>query len=413
MALQQERQSPIFTAFFIQLIVGGFLLIALLHRQRDLALLTFLILVIMAGAKIWSLASLKNLSIHTEVNRNRLFPEEKLKVFTRVENRKWLPVRFFLELFSGDDFHPMVEAPDLEHRCGLLWYQSADFKWELTARRRGVLTLGESQMTTGDFLGFFQEQKHVFRSSIEVVVYPRIIPIRPFDFPKKDFFSIPGAKSPVQDPIFIIGTRDYQRWQPARYIHWKASARRNRLQEKVFEPSAQAKMLFIVDVVSFFNNEADAQFERALEVTASMAVHCYQRGYSLGILTNGRVINGSQHIPVSREAHTLSKILETLGRLKMKAHHPLKQTLSRHNITHWGLSAMCFAFEIDGDVKDTEKMLKHRDIPMISVVCRQQTAETSHTTRIKEIFGGGKNLVMLEDMIIENNKATSETNEAT
>ncbi|MBW1691959.1 MAG: DUF58 domain-containing protein, partial [Deltaproteobacteria bacterium] len=49
----------------------------------------------------------------------------------------------------------------------------------------------------------------------------------------------------------MLGTRDYQNWRPARHIHWKASASHNRLQEKVFEPSEQEKVLLAVEVSQF------------------------------------------------------------------------------------------------------------------------------------------------------------------
>ncbi len=41
----------------------------------------------------------------------------------------------------------------------------------------------------------------------EVVVYPRIVNIRPVTLPKREFFGIPGAKSPVEDPVFVFGTK--------------------------------------------------------------------------------------------------------------------------------------------------------------------------------------------------------------
>jgi len=44
-----------------------------------------------------------------------------------------------------------------------------------------------------------------------LIVYPRLISIRPFPLPRLDFFGVPKAKHPVQDPIYILrATRDYQ-----------------------------------------------------------------------------------------------------------------------------------------------------------------------------------------------------------
>ena len=75
--------------------------------------------------------------------------------------------------------------------------------------------------------------------------------LAPFNLPKRDFFGVPGGESPVNDPVYILGTSDYHYGRPSKYIHWKASARYQRLQEKVFDSSEQEKVLFLIDVGEF------------------------------------------------------------------------------------------------------------------------------------------------------------------
>ena len=138
----------------------------------------------------------------------------------------------------------------------LWWRQKADFRWELKAQRRGVYPIGPPRITVADLLGFFPKERE--QAPLQIIVYPRIIPLVPFSVPRRDFFGVPGKKSPVKDPIYILGTRDYQHWQPAKYIHWKASARHSRLQEKVFDPSEQEKVLLVLDVTPFSRSEEAA-----------------------------------------------------------------------------------------------------------------------------------------------------------
>ncbi|MFC1885427.1 DUF58 domain-containing protein, partial [Thermodesulfobacteriota bacterium] len=262
----------------------------------------------------------------------------------------------------------------LYNELSLLWYQKTNFEWELSARQRGVYNVGPPMIRAGDLFGFYSKARKPEKESLSVVVYPRLVPIRTFDFRRKDFFGVPGAKSPVQDPIYILGTRDYHHWQPARYIHWKASARHNRLQEKVFEPSSQEKILLMVDVMQFEKQNARDDFEKALEVAASLAVQCEQNGYAIGFLTNGKVKGGQAFLPVSRGRQQLLAILETLARLDMKSQSPFVDLFLNGISFHWGISGVCFAYESDMFINTLDNYFLHRHIPTVFLVCRTASA---------------------------------------
>jgi uncharacterized protein (DUF58 family) len=371
MALVKDRPPPsIYTTLLLQLMTGVFCFIALLNRQRDLVLLTLLILVIMAGARMWSRISLRGLRVHAQVDRSKIFPGERLALGVSVENRKWLPVHVYLEMFAANDLPPTEGSNDFSYECGLLWHQTSNFQWHFCGRRRGVFQLGPVQAVAGDALGFYLNTEKAYRPPIDIVVYPKLVPLKPITFPRKDFFGLPGAKSPVLDPIYILGTRDYQHCQPARYIHWKASARHNRLQEKVFEPSSQAKLLFLVDVGSFAERHARDDFERALEVVASLMVHCDRSGFALGFSTNGLVRGGGADIPVSRGSQKLSVMLEVLARLEIVAQGSLRDHLRLIEPLPRGLSVMSFGYEENGETQALREFFAYRTIPLIQVVSR-------------------------------------------
>ncbi|RJQ78102.1 MAG: DUF58 domain-containing protein [Desulfobacteraceae bacterium] len=366
---EKYHQQSVYSVFIIQLALAVFLMIALLNGRRDLVLLTLLMLVIMTSARWWSCVSLNRLRIEIRTDRSKLFPGEELQVGVRVENQKWLPVCFRLEMFFAGGLQPTEE--DTTRECGLLWHQGTEFQWKLRTLQRGVYRLGSAQITAGDFFGFYLRARKLERAPVEIVVYPRIRPVRTPAYPAKNFFGQPGARSPVQDPIYILGTRDYHHWQPARYIHWKASARHDRLQEKVFEPSSQAKILFLLDAASFARHEAGADFERAIEVAASTALQCHRKGHALGFLTNATVEGGTNRVAVSHSPHKLSDILEILARLKMQTVGALAESLRRGAPMPWGVSAVCFSYEIDEETRAVEILCKLRRIPVIFLLCRQ------------------------------------------
>ena len=184
--------------------------------------------------------------------------------------------------------------------------------------------------------------------------------------PRRDFFGIPGAESPVQDPIYILGTRDYQHGRPAKTIHWKATARHHKLQEKIFEPSAQEKILLVVDVGTFARRGAAEAFERMLEAVASMAVRLAERGCAVGLVANGRMAGeGSAIVPVTRNPQQLTTLLEALARMQMEPVQDLLAVFRHHLRLPWGISCLYFALEKDEAARTAKEYFTQRRIPFL------------------------------------------------
>ena len=289
---------------------------------------------------------------------------------TRVQNAKVLPVLvqsvgFFLNVFPSRPRTPL----HVEKECSLLWYQEADFQWHLTALRRGVYQIGPAQLRVGDLFGFYSKTQSATTAQ-EIIVYPRLIPLKPLVLPRRDFFGIPGAKSPIEDPVYVYGTRDYQSGRPARYIHWKASARFRQLQEKICEPAAQEKILLIVDVGRFAEQGAHAEFEKILEAAASAAVRFDRSGFAVGLATNGTLRGpGTNVVPIGRGPRQVPKILETLARLQMTPRAGLTDILRRGLTIPWGTTGFSLSYEPDGSFREVLAFFEHRRVPVVTVAC--------------------------------------------
>jgi uncharacterized protein (DUF58 family) len=368
----ESRLPSVFIIPLVQIMVGVCLFISLLYGQRDLTMLALLVLGITIGTKLWSRISLSGIKCSSMVDKHKLFPGESLALHVSAENTKFLPVWLQMSMHVEGALDPSSEEISFTNDCGLLWYQQARFNWKLVARRRGVYRVGQVHMKVGDIFGFFPREKRT-EGDIHFIVYPRLVPLKPFSLPSRDFFGLPGAKSPVQDPIYILGTRDYQHGRPARHIHWKASARHNRLQEKIFEPSEQEKVLLAVEVSQFEKANASKSFERTLEVVGSLAVQSYQRGYALGLVTNGVMEGDPPFLSMGRSPQQLPSILEILGRLKMRANGSLADTMYRALELPWDVSCVHFSYEQDEGTRATAQYFSHRRIPMIFVVCSSRS----------------------------------------
>jgi hypothetical protein len=74
--LEESREPTIFNSPVACLFVSIFLFVALLFRQSDLSLLAFLVLLVMAAAKIWSRMSHYRVAYSINLNKQRAFPGE-------------------------------------------------------------------------------------------------------------------------------------------------------------------------------------------------------------------------------------------------------------------------------------------------------------------------------------------------
>ncbi len=395
MDAQDERVPSLFSVPLILFFVGVFLFIALLNGQRDLAHWAILVMGVAGGAKVWGLLSLSGLTCHSSADRVKVFPGEILNLKIIAENAKFLPVWLRLSLPAGEAFVPASAEQPFTRESGLLWYQRVRFHWQLKVLRRGVHSLGPPRIFVGDLLGFFPKEKKK-EKALDIIVYPRLLALKSFSLPRRDLFGSPGAKSPVQDPVYILGTRNYQHSQPARFIHWKASARHSRLQEKVFEPSSQAKALFVIDVGGFAVNRAEAAFERTLETAASLALRMEQEGYALGLSTNAVVTGGGSPIlPIARNSRKLADILERLARMKMEPQIGMEDLFQRGLRVPYGVSALYFSYDTDGSVLAAQKYFSYRKISAAFIAAVSPPRPGAHGGR----FGG--RITPLDELILE------------
>jgi uncharacterized protein (DUF58 family) len=379
----QERGIPtVFVIPFIQLVVVALLFLSLLFGQRNMTALTILVLGMAGGTKLWAMMSLKGLKCRLAVDKRKMFAGEKLTLRIQVENGKLLPLLLQIKVPVDPSLHPSSTETVLTKETSLLWYQRFHFQWELTARRRGVHQIGPLTIFAGDPFAFFSRRERA-GDSYHILVYPRLVPLKSFPLPRHDFFGCPGAKSPVNDPVYILGTRDYQPGQSARYIHWKASARHDILQEKVFEPTKQEKVLLVVDVEQFAAANARRNFERTLEVVASLALKLDRGGHAVGLVTNGMLTGGgSSVVAIARSHRQLPAILEVLARLEMKPRMGLVEMMrSGLNLT-WGVSGACFSYD-DGAIAAAEQYFSNRKTPVVFFLSRRQASSEKDRPKLR------------------------------
>ena len=354
------------------------LLLSLLYGLNEMSVFSLTIILLAAGLKIWSLFSARSLHYSVSIDKRRVFPGEKIDFQVTVENRKLLPVLVKIRLAIDQFLSPENRELMIREDSGILWYQKIFFHHELNPVKRGVYKTGSPRLVTGDFFGFFPKVTPE-KQEVDIMVYPRLIPLKPFPVISRIMFGKPAFCSPVCDPVYILGTRDYLHSTSARHIHWKASARHNKLQEKLFEATEQEKLLFILEVDGFIENNDEQALERTIEILASLAIEFDTRHYAVGFLTNCFMkAAGPVFLPANRAVNHIPTLLEMLAKIDLKKTCPIADLLQYKTYFPLGASCVYFSYRpVDGALA-----LLPRKMPVMNIAFQfpEQETQTSKKT---------------------------------
>jgi uncharacterized protein (DUF58 family) len=325
-------------------VLGGILFLAAWKGQEGIVILLGLVFSAAGLAGLWSRVSLTRVHCRRLIRERRLFPGESTEVTLEIYNRKLLP----LPWVKVDDEIPAELAREvpgepasrlgyflLTRSVSLLWYRKASWKYRLQGEKRGYYRIGSLTMTSGDIFGFYPRWASL-PSADFVLVYPRIFPVKELGIPSLYPMGEARARRRIfQDPTRTIGLRDYRPQDSLKHIHWKASARRQELQVKVFEPTTTLKVsLFLAgDGYPPDGPRSEEEFELAVSTAASIAHYLIDQGTPVGLISNGCRADSGQaiQVPPGGSRDQLMEILEALAKVTRRSKDSSEAFLERES----------------------------------------------------------------------------------
>jgi uncharacterized protein (DUF58 family) len=206
----------------------------------------------------------------------------------------------------------------MSHTTPLSWYSSISWRHCLRCDKRGWYPLESPVVTSGDIFGLYPRSTTRFVTEY-IIVYPRIFTLAQLGIPLLSPLGETRAERRIfENPQQTIGVRDYTPRDSFRQIHWKASARRQNLAIKVFEPTTSLKIALFLAIDSFQNGELcnEETLELGISTAASLASHAAQRHYPVGLFTNTCLADSGKpiRIPPGSSSGQLIRILEALAK---------------------------------------------------------------------------------------------------
>lgn len=145
--------------------------------------------------------------------------------------------------------------------------------------RRGVFSSGAVELSTAAPLGFIRRERKIEVDS-GIIVAPRWVDIR--SFPILEPSSAPmeqlHERARTGAGQEYVGVRDYRAGDPARWVHWRSSARRDQLVVREFEQEVSTPVSILVAGADA-GVVPDSAFETVVSAAASVALYALATGH--------------------------------------------------------------------------------------------------------------------------------------
>ena len=260
---------------------------------------------------------------------------------TTIAPKLWLEVRDFSDL-------PYHYSSHVVNSLG----PRQSYSWRVTTicRQRGRYQLGPVRLRTSDPFGLFPMERDLTPTS-NVVVFPMTFEIHQFALPVG---ILPGGDALRRRTHYITtnasGVRDYEPGDSFNRIHWRSTARRDRLVVKEFELDPLAD-IWIVPDMSVYGHVAprretapptpppgdipgwlkmqdfrlpESTEEYTVTIAASVAQFFLRRDRAVGMLAYGQ---SNEILQPDRGERQFNRILETLAVLRAQGDVPISDML--------------------------------------------------------------------------------------
>lgn len=329
------------TRFWIAIVI---LLLSIVWRQGLLFVVSLVLLLALSVAWVWGRYCLDRVEYRRRLSQSRAFFGEEVELAIEIINRKLLPLAWIeIEDEIPSDLEPVKGRSVPSHKAGrslllnllsLRPYERVRRRYRVRCDTRGLFTFGPTRLCSGDVFGFYSREAEVAQRD-QLLVYPRVVPITRLGLPAKDPFGDRKTRQWIfEDPLRTVGVREYVYGDSPRRIHWKATARSQKLQVKVYEPTTSYRLMVFLNLNTYgqfwwwpgFDSDV---LELSISVAASVANWAVEQGYQVGLCANSLLQGASERVkvPAGRDPEQLTQILEALAKTLPFASVPFESLL--------------------------------------------------------------------------------------
>jgi len=179
--------------------------------------------------------------------------------------------------------------------------------------RRGIYVLGPVRLEAFDALGFFRCEVSL-ELYTDLLVYPLAVDLDNFDVLADGTVAHVGLETTRRLGVSeeFVGIREYRQGDSPRYVHWRSTARHNRLMVKEFQEERTTLVTLMVDLgqLGLVGVGDHTSVEYGIKAAASIARRTAKRGHRLQYFGISEKVD---HVPAGQGTGHLLAILDRLA----------------------------------------------------------------------------------------------------
>jgi uncharacterized protein (DUF58 family) len=355
----EEQKLPGISVLAIVMII-----ISLYVQSKLLFFLGILFLIIATANQFYFKKTGELLFLDYRHEKARFFMGEKGKWAFSVRNqgfpilRAQLRVSFdqFVAPDSGEN-ESSLGLHEISIPISIYTGQTKDIKIPFIAQQRGIAKIRRLELLIPSLIGFGEVSlEYKYPINQQALVYPKPIPVKGLI---QQFSMLQGnntvSYSVYDNRLGPLGTRDYVASDSFNSIHWKASARKQTLQTKLYEKIAETGWIVALNISN--GHSISGNLESLISSITQFAYYAFHKHIPYALCINVRTagVTPFVYLPKGEGQEHLQKVLETLASInKLNTSIPYHQMLSFFN-RH--LQTQPFFIHAGIRTKETNQML--------------------------------------------------------
>lgn len=290
-------------------------------------------IIILLQSYIFRYYAFKNVEYKCSFSVEEAHEGDEIYLVETIYNRKFLPVPWIKVEINTSKWLEFAEtrsviAQENRHVTSSFFlrsYQKVTRRWRLKCLKRGVFSIDNVTLISGDLIGNSVVSVPVEINSV-IQVYPRTIQLEKMLIPVNHLQGETIVKRWInEDPFIIAGTREYTERDPMNKIHWVSTVRTGKLMVRKEEFTSRYGLSVILNVQSMENEYFDAVYKEYIELGIKAAATIFDEALKNGIparlATNGGTMDNQKQIIFTGEASGrahIQSLMEILAKLRLR-----------------------------------------------------------------------------------------------
>lgn len=310
------------------------------------------------------------------IDKKIIIKGEDVKLIVKLSNEDLLLYPFiYVSFFSSHSFFKQLSYS----KCLTLNpYSKKEFVFDIECRYRGQYEIGISDIYIEDFLGLIRLKYKILQKK-NIIVHPKIELLNNLNvFATNSSESHDFSQNFMEDVGNIRDLRDYYYGDNLRKIHWKLTARNNKLMIKNYQSMAAVNVNLILDLrKNIYSDEVNIVIEDKLIEAVVAILHYY---LSKNIPVNYLYYNNKIEVFKAVNLIEFDTMYKTLSSIAFNQSVPLPDILKIHSESNNGsTNTILFTSILDIELYDEiyNAQLSNHSVCLIYVSPKTLVSENS------------------------------------